>query len=66
LIDDRACWTYAPLTALETFERLRSFLLFCEQAKWLIENPVAAMKAPEYFIRGDEDVNHGPPVAAAA
>ena len=46
MIDYRASWNYAPLTALKKFERLRSFFLFCERAKWLTDNPVAAMKAP--------------------
>lgn len=47
MIDYRASWTYAPLTALKKFERLRSFFLFSERAKWLTDNPVAAMKAPK-------------------
>ena len=47
MIDYRASWTDAPLTALKKFERLRSFFLFCERAKWLTDNPVAPMKAPK-------------------
>lgn len=47
MIDHRASWSYAPLTALKKFERLRSFFLFCDRAKWLAENPVAAMKPPK-------------------
>jgi len=47
MIDYRAAWTYAPLTALKKFEGLRSFFLFCQRAKWITDNPLAAMKAPK-------------------
>lgn len=47
MIDYRASWQYAPLTALKKFERLRSFFLFCQRAKWIEESPIAAMRPPK-------------------
>lgn len=47
MIDYRASWNYAPMTALKKFERLRSFFLFCQRAKWLADSPVTAMKPPK-------------------
>lgn len=47
IIRYRASWSYAPLTALKKFERLRSFFRFCHAAKWVTENPTLAMKAPK-------------------
>jgi integrase len=47
LIEYRASWQYAPLTALKKFERLRSFFRFCHGASWMRDNPMAAMKPPK-------------------
>ena len=38
IIEYRASWDYAPLTALKKFERLRSFLRFCEETGWMAKN----------------------------
>jgi integrase/recombinase XerD len=47
LVRYRASWSYAPLTALKKFERLRSFFRFCHAAKWVDVNPMAALKPPK-------------------
>jgi integrase/recombinase XerD len=47
MIEYRASWKYAPLTALKKFERLRSFFRFCVAAGWLAANPMEALKAPK-------------------
>lgn len=47
MIRYRASWDFAPLTALKKFERLRSFFRFCAAAKWVTDNPMAAIKAPK-------------------
>jgi integrase/recombinase XerD len=47
MIAYRASWTYAPLTALKKFERLRSFFRFCFKAGWMPVNPMEALKAPK-------------------
>ena len=47
IIEFRAEWKYAPLTALKKFERLRSFLKFREDAGWLAKNPAKALKPPK-------------------
>ena len=47
LIEYRASWSCAPITALKKFERLRSFLRFCEDAMWISKNPAKALKPPK-------------------
>jgi integrase/recombinase XerD len=43
----RAQWKCGPLTASKTLERLRSFLGFALERKWISENPARKLKAPK-------------------
>ncbi len=47
MIQYRASWSCAPITALKKFERLRSFLRFCEDASWIAKSPARALKPPK-------------------
>lgn len=50
-IDDlrefRASWTQAPLTSVKKLERLRAFLRFCVDSKWIEENGARRLKPPK-------------------
>jgi len=43
----RGTWTHAPITQLKKLERLRSFFRFCQQSRWIAENPLAFVKPPK-------------------
>ncbi len=43
----RAGWRDGALSALKKLERLRAFLRFCEQRKWIDDNPATHLKAPK-------------------
>ena len=47
IIEFRAGWTCAPMTALKKFERLRSFFRFCEDAGWILKSPATPLKPPK-------------------
>jgi len=40
-------WKTAANTSAKRLERLRAFFRFCEENKWIDENPVAKLKAPK-------------------
>jgi hypothetical protein len=46
MIAFRASCTYAPMTALKKFERMRSFFCFCEDARWIVKSPAAPLNPP--------------------
>jgi integrase len=45
--DFRATWTWGPMTHAKYLERIRSFLRFCQQNKWISDNPAALLKPPK-------------------
>lgn len=42
-----ASWPQGPRTSLKNLERLRAYFKFCEQRKWVNENPAAELKPPK-------------------
>jgi len=47
----RASWTWGPLTQSKYVERLKSFFRFCQQCKWIGDNPTAFLKPPRLEVR---------------
>jgi integrase len=43
----RATWTEGPRTSLKKLERLRAFMRFAENRKWIDDNPATELKAPK-------------------
>ena len=43
----RASWTEGPRTSLKKLERLRAFMRFAEQRKWIDSNPAIDLKGPK-------------------
>ena len=43
----RSRWTWGELTHIKNIERLRAFFRYCQQSKYVAENPTAFLKAPK-------------------
>lgn len=43
----RESWTFAPITALKEFEKMKSFFRFCISEGWIGENPCEKIKPPK-------------------
>jgi integrase len=43
----RTTWTEGPRTSLKKLERLRAFMRFAENRKWIDDNPATELKAPK-------------------
>ena len=47
----RSTWKEGPLAASKKLERLRAFLGFCRDRKWIGDNPAKELKSPKFKLR---------------
>jgi site-specific recombinase XerD len=62
----RASWKDGALASSKKLERLRTFMRFALQCKWISDNPASALKAPSVQMRPTLPFTHNDMVSIHA